>query len=222
MSRILIIGGHGKVARLLTPLLVTRGDEVTAIIRNPDHAADVEADGATVVVADIAGSDEAALAALFAGHDAIVWSAGAGGGDASRTYAIDRDAAIRSMDAAAAAGVRRYVMVSYFGPGPDHGVPPDSSFFAYAEAKAAADQHLRAADLDATILGPSGLTLGPPTGRIEVRGDTSDAGHTVESRTVPRADVAAVIAAVLADASTIGRTIEFNSGGTPIAEAVHN
>jgi uncharacterized protein YbjT (DUF2867 family) len=134
MSRILIIGGHGKVARLLTPLLVARGDRVTAIIRNPDHTADVEADGATAVVADVASSDAAALAALVAGHDAIVWAAGAGGGDASRTYAIDRDAAIRSMDAAAAAGVRRYVMVSYFGAGPDHGIDPDNSFFAYASA----------------------------------------------------------------------------------------
>jgi uncharacterized protein YbjT (DUF2867 family) len=221
MSRILIIGGHGKVARLLTPLLVARGDRVTAIIRNPDHTADVEADGAAAVVADVASSDAAALAALFADHDAIVWAAGAGGGDASRTYAVDRDAAIRSMDAAVAAGVRRYVMVSYFGAGADHGVAPDNSFFAYAEAKAAADEHLRASDLDATILGPSGLTLDPPTGRIEVRGDEGEGDQALESRTVPRADVAAVIAAVLADPSTIGRTIDFNSGDVPIAEAVY-
>ena len=220
MSRILIIGGHGKVARLLTPLLAARGDDVTAIIRNPDHASDVEGDGATAVVADVAGSDVAALAALFAGHDAIVWSAGAGGGDADHTYAIDRGAAIRSMDAAAAAGVRRYVMVSYFGAGPDHGIAPDNSFFAYAEAKAAADGLLRASDLDATILGPSGLTLDPPTGRIEVRGSAGEGDRAVESRTVPRADVAAVIAAVLADPSTIGRTIEFNAGDAPIADAI--
>lgn len=143
MSRILIIGGHGKVARLLTPLLVARGDEVSALIRNADHTADVEQDGAHALVADITrlGRDE--LADLLSGHDAIVWSAGAGGGDAARTYAIDRDAAIRSMDAAAAAPVQRYVMVSYFGAGPDHGVPADNAFYAYAEAKAAADAHLR-------------------------------------------------------------------------------
>ena len=212
MSRILIIGGHGKVARLLTPLLVARGDEVTAVIRNPDHQADVERDGASAAVADVASLDRDGLAALFAGHDAAVWSAGAGGGDAARTYAIDRDAAVRSIDAAADAGVARYVMVSYFGAGPDHGVPADNDFYAYAEAKAAADEHLRASDLDWTILGPSGLTLDPPTGLIEVAPD--------ESRTVPRADVAGVIAAVLADASTVGRTIEFNTGGTKIAEAV--
>lgn len=211
MSRILIIGGHGKVARLLTPLLVARGDEVSALIRNADHTADVEQDGAHALVADITrlGRDE--LADLLSGHDAIVWSAGAGGGDAARTYAIDRDAAIRSMDAAAAAPVQRYVMVSYFGAGPDHGVPADNAFYAYAEAKAAADAHLRGSGLSWTILGPSGLTLDPPTGLIDIGG---------ESHTVARADVAAVIAATLADPSTVGRTIEFNTGSRPIAEAI--
>ena len=98
------------------------------------------------------------------------WSSppGAGGGNPARTYAVDRDAAIRVIDAAAQAGVRRFVMVSYFGAGPDHGVPPDDPFFPYAEAKAAADAHLRASDLDWTVLGPGRLTLEPPTGRIAV------------------------------------------------------
>lgn len=212
MSRILIIGGHGKVARLLTPILVGRGDEVSALIRNADHTADVERDGASAVVADVAALERDGLADILSGHDAIVWSAGAGGGDAARTYAIDRDAAIRSIDAAGSASVERYVMVSYFGAGPDHGVPADNAFYAYAEAKAAADAHLRGSGLSWTILGPSGLTLDPPTGRIDIGG---------ESRTVPRADVAAVIAATLVDPSTIGRTIAFNTGSTPIAEAIH-
>lgn len=212
MARILIIGGHGKVALLLAPLLVERGDTVTSVIRNPDHEADVAATGATPLLADIETFDTDQLANLIAGNDAVVWSAGAGGGDAARTYAVDRDAAIRSMDAAAEAGVARYVMVSYFGARLDHGVPPENSFFAYAEAKAAADEHLRASDLDWTILGPSGLTLGAPTGRIDVAAETS--------ATVARADVAAVIAAVLADGSTVRRTIRFNTGDVPIAEAI--
>lgn len=212
MSRILVIGGHGKVALILTPLLVARGDRVDSVIRNPDHAADVAATGATPVVADIESLDTAALAQLIAGHDAVVWSAGAGGGDPARTYAVDRDAAIRSMDAAAQAGARRYVMVSYFDAGPDHGVSPDNSFFAYAEAKAAADQHLRATTLDWTVLGPGALTLEPPTGLVD----------TTATATGPvgRADVAGVIAATLADPSTIGRTIPFTGGSTPIAEAI--
>lgn len=212
MARILIIGGHGKVALLLAPLLVERGDTVTSVIRNPDHQADVAATGATPLVADIETFDTDQLANLIAGNDAVVWSAGAGGGSPARTYAVDRDAAIRSVDAAAAAGVARYVMVSYFGARLDHGVPPENSFFAYAEAKAAADEHLRASGLAWTILAPSGLTLDAPTGRIDVAAETS--------ATVSRADVASVIAAVLADAGTVGRTIRFNTGDVPIAEAI--
>jgi uncharacterized protein YbjT (DUF2867 family) len=212
MSRILIIGGHGKVALLLAPLLVARGDAVTSVIRNSEHVAEVAASGASPRPADIEALSLDEMIALVEGHDAIVWSAGAGGGNPARTFAVDRDAAIRSMDAAASAGVGRYVMVSYFGARTDHGVPADNPFFAYAEAKAAADAHLRASDLDWTVLGPSALTLGQPTGRIDVT--------TTESGSVSRADVAAVVAAALADDATIGRTIRFNSGDVPIAEAI--
>ena len=212
MSRILLIGGHGKVALLLAPLLVARGDAVTSVVRNPEHIAEVTASGASPRVADVEALSLEEMTELVEGHDAIVWSAGAGGGDAARTFAVDRDAAIRSMDAAASAGVRRYVMVSYFGARPDHGVPADNPFFAYAEAKAAADDHLRGSELDWTVLGPSALTLGQPTGRIDV-------GAT-ESGSVSRADVAAVVAAALADDATIGRTIRFNGGEVPIAEAI--
>jgi len=212
MSSILIIGGHGKVALRLAPLLVVRGDAVTSMIRNPDHADDITALGATPQVADIESLDEDALAELFRGHDAIVWSAGAGGGDPERTYAVDRDAAIRSMNSAKSAGVNRYVMVSYLGSRRDHGVPDDNSFFAYAESKSIADEHLRGTDLDWTILAPGPLTLDEPTGLISVT-DPGDGRVT-------RADVAAVAAATLADPSTIRRTIPFGNGETPIVDAI--
>ena len=212
MSRVLIIGGHGKVALRLAPLLVARGDEVTAVVRNPEHQAEVAATGATPMVADIEQLDVDGIAALLRGHDAVVWSAGAGGGNPKRTYAVDRDAAIRSMGAAHAAGVARYVMVSYIGSRLDHGVPEDNPFFAYAEAKAAADEHLRASSLDWTILGPGPLTLDEPTGLIEVAAPGQGR--------VSREDVAAVVAAVLADDSTIRRTIRFGNGQTPITQAI--
>ena len=212
MSRVLIIGGHGKIALRLAPLLVERGDVVTSVIRNPDHQDEVAATGAIPLIADVENLDVEGLVTVVEGQDAVVWSAGAGGGNPQRTYAVDRDAAMRSMDAANEAGVMRYVMVSYLGAGPDHGVPEDNSFFAYAEAKAAADEHLRASALDYTILQPGPLTMEEPTGLIEVV-------NPGDGR-VSRADVAAVAAAVLADDSTVGRTIPFGNGGTPIAEAV--
>jgi uncharacterized protein YbjT (DUF2867 family) len=213
MSRILVFGGHGKVALLLEPLLVERGDTVTAVIRNPEHADDIAATGATPWVADVEELDVDALAELVEGQDAIVWSAGAGGGSAERTYAVDRDAAIRTMDAAVRAGVPRYVMVSWIGSSPDHGIDPDNSFFAYADAKLAADEHLRSTDLQWTVLGPGTLTLDAPTGRITAAPEGSG--------DVSRADVAAVIAEVLSDPGTAGRTIRFGAGETPITEALH-
>jgi uncharacterized protein YbjT (DUF2867 family) len=214
MARIVVIGGHGKVALQLARILTDRGDDVSSVFRNPDHSGDVAASlsgRGRAVVADIERLDTDALAGLLAGHDAVVFSAGAGGGNPARTYAVDRDAAIRVIDAAVRAGVKRFVMVSYFGAGPGHGVPQGDPFFPYTQAKAAADAHLRASDLNWTVLGPGRLTLDAATGRIELGEGKGE---------VSRADVALVVAAALADDSTIGRTLDFNNGDVPIAEAL--
>ena len=211
-STTLIIGGHGKVALLLAPLLTQRGHEVRSAIRSEDQSEEVGATGATAVLADVETMGTEELAALMEGVDNVVWSAGAGGGDPDRTYAVDRDAAIRSIDAAEAAGVRRYVMVSYH-----HGVPQDNPFFHYAEAKAAADEHLRRSDLAWTILGPSALTMELATGSIEV---APEGDGSVAAGEVSRADVAGVVAEVLEREDTVGRTIRFNDGEVPIAVAL--
>jgi len=211
--RTIIFGGHGKVALLLSRMLADEEHRVTSVIRNPDHADEVTAAGATPVVVDLEYATPTELAEVMRGHDVVVWSAGAGGGSAERTRAVDRDAAIRSMDAAIEAGVGRYVMVSYFGAGVDHGVPADHSFHAYAEAKAAADAHLRGTELAWTILGPSSLTLVPGTGRIET-------GEHLTGTSVPREDVARVAAAVLVRPDTAGCVIDFNTGDTVIDAAL--
>lgn len=215
MARITIIGGHGKVALLAHPLLAEAGHTVTALIRNPDQVDDVRAAGATPVVADIQSLSTQQITDLLTEHttDVLVWSAGAGGGNPERTYAVDRDAAIRSMDAAVAAGVKRYIMVSYMGASSDHGVDPNNSFYAYAEAKAAADEHLRASSLDWTLLGPGMLTDGEAEG-------ISVAVVSGESRGTPRAAVAAVLVAVIGDDSTIGKALPFHAGPTAIRRAV--
>ncbi len=216
MSRVIVIGGHGKVALLLAPFLVARGDTAVGVIRDPAQEESVRASGAEALVADVESLDVDDMATVLEGADAVVWSAGAGGGNPSRTYAVDRDAAIRSMEAADRAGVRRYVMVSYSGSRPDHGVPETDSFFAYAEAKAAADEHLRGTELDWTIAAPSRLTLEPGTGRIAVIPDD----RLGEPSQVPREDVAAVVAEALVQPASIGRTVRFGSGDTPIADVL--
>ena len=218
MARIVIIGGHGKVALLAAPLLVAAGHEVTSMIRNPAQSADLIAAGALPLVLDVETASGAELTEALTGQDVVVWSAGAGGGSPERTYAVDRDAAIRTIDAALAAKVTRYVMVSYFGAGPDHGVPEDNGFHAYAEAKSAADAHLAASGLDHVILRPSGLTDGVATGTIEW-------GADIEAATVSRGNVAQVIAAVVdaghspsGSSAPTGRVIEFNDGDRPVSE----
>lgn len=203
------------MALQLSRILSNEGHAVTSFIRNPEHAPEVAATGAAPVILDVENSTTAEVASAIEGHDAVVWSAGAGGGDQLRTFAVDRDAAIRSMDAAAQTGVARYVMVSYFGAGPRHGVPQDNSFYAYAEAKAAADEYLRATDLDWTILGPGGLTNNPGSALIEV--DPVDPGAGTATS---RANVALVAAAVLELPETVGRTIEFRDGSIPVVEAL--
>lgn len=219
MTRIAIIGGHGKVALELSRILAADGQDVTSFIRNPAHAPDVAATGATPAVLDVEHSTTAEIAGALRNHDAVVWSAGAGGGNPERTYAVDRDAAIRSMDAAGQAGVGRYIMVSYLGAGPDHGVPPEDGFYAYAEAKAAADTHLRATDLGWTILGPGRLTDGPGTGLIDVHPDVGPDSASRRTDT-SRANVALVAAAVLGLPDPMKRTIEFRDGSLPIAAAL--
>ncbi len=211
MATIVIIGGHGKVALRLAPLLVADGHRVLSWVRREDQLDDVRATGAEAVLADAESMDVAAMAAALAGADAVVWSAGAGGGDPARTYAVDRDAAIRSMRAAEQAGVRRYLMVSWAGSVPDLGVPADSSFFPYADAKLAADEALRATSLDWTILGPGTLTLDEPSGRVET--------GVGSGRPTSRANVALAVREALAQPATIGRFIPFGDGEVPIAEA---
>lgn len=211
MSRIAIVGGHGKVALWLAPILTAARHEVTSYIRNPEHSDDVAATGANPVLADVENSSTEELTELITGQDALVWSAGAGGGSPERTYAVDRDAAIRSMDAAMQARVPRYVMVSYFGAGPGHGVPEHNSFFHYAEAKTAADAYLQESDLAWTILRPSQLTTDDPTGRISFDDAPSQ---------VSRANVAQVAAAALDRPTTIRQILTFNDGDTLITDAL--
>lgn len=219
--KVVVIGALGKVAQLLVPILADDEAEpdVVGIVRKPEQIDRVGDLGADPLLLDVEHATTDELATALDGADAVVWSAGAGGGNPSRTYAVDRDAAIRSMDAAEQAGVRRYVMVSWIGSTPEHGIPPGSSFFPYADAKLAADDHLRGTGLDWTVLGPGTLTDDPATGRIGVVPDDATPPRGGGSR-VSRADVAQVVAAALREPATVGRFVRFTAGGTPIAEAL--
>lgn len=210
--RVTIFGGHGKVALLLAPLLVEAGHEVQSVVRNPDHVDDVAATGATPVVSSVEAAGTPEITSLLEGQDAVVWSAGAGGGNPERTMAVDRDAAIRSMDAAQAAGVRRYLMVSFSGAFPEHLVGDEDPFRPYQDAKIVADDHLRASQLDWTILGPGTLTTDP--GRRAVNPDARFNDGDRASREL----VAQVALAVLDDPRASRQTLVFGDGDVPFDE----
>ncbi len=214
--RIVIAGGHGKIALILERLLSQRGDSVAGFIRNPVHAADLEAAGAEPVVVDLENASVDEVAVHLQGADAVVFAAGAGpGSGAARKETVDRDAAVLLADAAESAKVSRYVMISSMGA--DAEAPHDAGdpvFVAYLRAKGAADDDVLARKaLTSTIVRPGHLTNDPGTGRVTIADDT---GHG----SIPREDVAAVLLAVLDTPSTTGQTLEVISGDTPIAEAV--
>ena len=215
--RVVIAGGHGKIALLLERLLAGRGDQAVALIRNPAHVADVQKAGAEAVVCDLEAASADDVAALLSGADAVVFAAGAGpGSGAPRKDSVDRAASVLMADAAQRAGVRRFVQVSSMGAGQPPQPGSDEAWAAYITAKTAAEADLRARDLDWTILRPGGLTNAPAAGKIRI------APPPVPRGTVPRADVAAVIAALLDNPGTRHQTLELVGGDSPVAAAVHS
>jgi uncharacterized protein YbjT (DUF2867 family) len=213
--RIVIAGGHGQIALRLERLLTARGDEVTGIIRKPEQAGDLRAAGAEPAVCDLESASAAEVERLLEGADAAVFAAGAGpGSGAERKDTVDRQACSLLADAAEAAGVRRFLVVSSMGADREPPEGTDPVFAAYLRAKAAADADVQArAGLDWTILRPGGLTNAPGTGRVNLA-ETTGRGD------VPRDDVAAVLVALLDEPGTAGRTLELIGGDVPVGEAV--
>jgi uncharacterized protein YbjT (DUF2867 family) len=207
-----IAGGHGKIGLLLTTLLAERGDRVLSLIRNPDHAAHVATAGGEAVVIDLENADAHELAKAIAGAGAVVFAAGAGpGSGAERKETVDYGAAVLLIEAAKIAGARRYVMVSAISADANH--EGNEVFDVYIRAKGRADEELAASGLDYTIVRPGGLTDEEAKGRVEM-------APVVERGDIPRADVAAVVAASLADPKTIGHTFELVSGEDQIEQAL--
>jgi uncharacterized protein YbjT (DUF2867 family) len=187
------------------------------LIRNPAHVADVQKAGADAVICDLEAASADDVAVVLSGADAVVFAAGAGpGSGAPRKDSVDRAASVLMAHAAERAGVRRFVQVSSMGADQPPRPGTGEVRTAYITAKSAAEADLRARDLDWTIVRPGGLTDAPATGRIRLT------PPPVPSGMVPRADVAAVIVALLDHPDTKHQTLELVSGDTPVAAAVRS
>jgi uncharacterized protein YbjT (DUF2867 family) len=204
---VVVAGGHGKIALHLLRMLAARGDRARGLIRNPDHAADLEAIGAEAVICDLESQED--LAPFVEGADAIVFAAGAGPGSGpERKKTVDLGGAVKLMEA----GVRRYVIISSVGAhDPSSG---SERMRPYLDAKAEADRRLAESGLDYTIVRPGGLTDEQARGTVMVTTQTRVHGR------IPREDVAAVLVGVLDRPNTIGKTFVLVQGETPIDEAL--
>jgi uncharacterized protein YbjT (DUF2867 family) len=212
--RVAIVGGHGQVARELHPVLVKAGHQPVALVRKDEYRSELEGLGAEVRLLDIENQDASAFAEAFAGCDAVVFAAGGGpDGNIERKRTVDLGGSLKSIEGSGQAGIRRFVQVSAIGV--DDPVPEDTGdvWRAYVEAKRDADAALRGSDLDWTIIRPGRLTNDPGTGTVSL-------GDEVQRAEIPRADVAAVIAAVLAEDASIGHQWNLVGGDTPVEDAV--
>ena len=207
-----VAGAHGKIALRLTKVVVDGGDDVIGLIRNPDQAADVSAQGGSPVVCDLEQATVEELASAIRGAEVVVFAAGAGpGSGVERKLTVDRDGAIKLLEAAAAAGATRYVIVSSIGAeAPPQG---DDVFSVYLRAKAEADQAVQSSDLEWTIVRPGRLTDDPGTGRVRIQSDAFRGA-------VPRDDVAAVLARLVGDARASRRVLYLGGGEEPIERAL--
>ncbi|MEY9846930.1 NAD(P)H-binding protein [Streptacidiphilus sp. MAP5-3] len=217
--RVVIAGGHGQIALHLARELARRGDTAVGLIRKPEQADDLRAAGAQPVVLDLERSTVEQVAAVLREQraDAALFAAGAGpGSSAERKYTVDRDGSVLLASAAELAGVRRFLQISTMGAGHPPAAGSDDIWAAYIEAKTQAEDDLRARDLDWTVLRPGRLLDTPSTGAVTL------AGPPLAGGSVPRADVALVLAELLTTGAAAQRTLELTSGPTPVAEAVRD
>jgi len=210
--RVFQIGAAGGVGRPLTELLVARGDAVTGMHRAPEQADVVRAAGATPMTGDLIADSLDELARRLAGHDAVVFSAGAHGTGPDRTTLVDGVGLEKAADAADAAGIRRFLLVSVF-PDAGRGRQVSEGFEHYMRVKKTADVYLSRTDLDWLIVRPGTLRDEPGTGLVT-------AGPAIEYGDVPRADVAAFLAAALAEPALNRAIVELTAGDEPVADAV--
>ncbi|TLS36237.1 SDR family oxidoreductase [Pseudalkalibacillus caeni] len=212
--KVLVVGANGQIGKHLVSLVQDNDSlEAKAMIRKQEQASFFENLGAETVMADLEGEVET-IAKAAEGVDAIVFTAGSGPHTGSdKTLMVDLDGAVKTIEAAKVAGVKRFIMISSFDTRREAIQAAPSSFAPYVVAKHYADDWLRRTNLDYTIIHPGALTNDKGTGEV-------NAAEEVERGQVPREDVASVIVASLENDSTIGKEFQVVAGTKPVNEAI--
>lgn len=226
---VLIFGGHGQVALALTPLLVSNGHKVCSIIRNPDQIPDIEKLGAHPILQDLALATVDTLVGIIksANANVLVWAAS----DPKDPEAIDHQAAVRCIDAAAATDAKRYITISALDVRDrSKKTPPwyndddkarSSRLWKFIgsamKAKLAADRALVGGNekrgLSWNIIRPGGLLDAPATGKIS-------AGRVHFGKGISRSDVARVLSYCVDDEDISGLAFDVLGGDKDIDDAL--
>ncbi|MDQ3394823.1 MAG: SDR family oxidoreductase [Bacteroidota bacterium] len=207
---VLVAGANGNTGRQIVGLLIEDNHTVRAMIRDAEQASEFEKLGAEPVIADL----EQDVNFTVLGCDAVIFAAGSGPDTGSeKTKAVDRDGAIKLIEACEKNAVNRFIMLSSVGAdNPDNG---DDKLKVYLEAKADADKRLQKSHLNYTIIRPVKLNDEAEAGKIDAKKKLDD--HSGE---ISRTDVASVIVEALDNENTYRKSIEITKGQTPIGGAL--
>lgn len=207
--KVFIAGAAGRVGSALTKDLVANGHQVIAGVHNTSKIVD-DPDVSSVKL-DLQASVEE-LTELLGGMDAVYFTAGSRG---KNLLQIDAFGAVKLMEAAQKAGIKRFVLLSsIFADQPEKWNDPYlKDITDYNIAKFFADKWLiNNTKLNYTIVQPGNLEERPATGRV-----TFDVSH---SQPNSLNDVAQVLADVLDKTNTYKKIIRMTNGDKPIDEAI--
>jgi uncharacterized protein YbjT (DUF2867 family) len=197
---VLVIGGTRATGLEVVRLLRARGDPVVVLAREGSDASAAERLGAGIVRGDAMNPADLAAAFASAPFRAVVSTLGGRAVKGERPdFAGNRNA----VDAARAAGVDRFVLVTVIGAGESLGAAPWLARRFLKEViaeKTQAEDYLEASGLGYTIIRPGGLMDKEAQGRTYLTEDTRAMSW------IRRADLAQLIVQALDDPRAIGKT----------------
>ncbi|WP_082235579.1 SDR family oxidoreductase [Halobacillus massiliensis] len=184
--RVLVIGANGKVGKNIVQKLMENGHEPVAMVRDTDQVPYFEEQGASTVLANL----EKEIDHAFYNIDAVIFAAGSGPNTGpDKTILIDQEGAIKSIEKAKAYGVQRFIMLSSMAADRPESAPVEIRHYLFAKHRA--DEHVRQAGINYTIVRPGMLTNDKGTGKVTLKEHIDDFGD------IPREDVAAAIVHLL-------------------------